>query len=274
MKGGKMGLLGDLSGGYSAGGSSNYSQSTGWSSTDAASARAWSEQQATVAYERQRQLMQEQMAYNSAEAALARQFNAEEALKARNFNAEEATKSRDWQAEMANTVYTRSVKNLKEAGINPILAYNMGLSGANVGSGATASGMGASGSGGTASLGSAPLAQNFMDSASASQSSGRGSSWNESESGLAAGLQAMGELISGVIGNLNSSHTIDLILDQGGKAIKDAGNTLIREISGGKYDGIDDARRGIRSDFYGHKDYKGLHTSPSGRYHGGGSYTF
>lgn len=253
-----MGLLGDLAGGYSAGGSSNYSQSSGWSTTDAASARAWSEQQATIAYERQRQLMQEQMAYNSAEAALARQFNAEEALKSRN-----------WQAEMANSIYTRSTKNMKEAGINPILAANMGLSGANVGSGATASTSGA-----TSGLGSAPLAQNFMDSASASQSSGSGSSWNESESGLAAGLQAMGELISGVIGNLNSSHTIDLILEQGGKAIKDAGNALIRDVSGGKYDSIDDARRGIRSDFYNHKDYKGVHTSPSGRYHGGGSYTF
>lgn len=187
-----MSLLGDLSGGYSSGGSQQMSNS--WSQTDATSARAWSMEAANLAYQRQKELMQAQMDYNSAEAAKAREFNSAEAQKARDFN-----------AEMANTVYTRSVKNMIEAGINPILAANMGLSGANVSSGATASASGAS-----ASLGSVPLAQNFMDSSSASQSSG--SSWNHSESGLAAGLQAMGSMISSALGALNSAFNLNLNL--------------------------------------------------------------
>lgn len=259
-----MSLLGDLSGGYSAGGSQNFSQSSGWSTTDASSARAWSEQQAAVAFERQRQLMQEQQAYNSAEAAIARQFNAEE-----------AKKSRDWSAEMANTVYTRSVKNMIEAGINPILAANMGLSGANVGSGATASTSGA-----TASMGSAPLAQNFMDSASGSQASGSGSSWNSSESGLAAGLQALGEMISGVLGNMNSSHTIDFVLRTAGDSVRDAADQIIDDLSGGEYKGVEDitGNAGGTSKGYFNGSSKHIdadntvHKSETGRTHGG-SYT-
>lgn len=192
-----MGLMGDLSGSYGAGGSSNISDGSSWSQTDATSARAWSEQQATVAFERQKELMQMQQDFNSGEAALAREFNAAE-----------AAKGRDWEKEMANSIYTRSVKNMIEAGINPILAANMGLSGANVGSGATAATSGA-----TAGMGSAPLAQNFMDSASGSQTHSQGSSWNHSESGLATGLAALGNALAGALATVNSGMNLELNLE-------------------------------------------------------------
>lgn len=193
----------NLNQGYSAGGSAQ--QANSYSATNAIDARAWSENAATTAFNRQKELMQMEMDYNSAE----------------------AQKARDWEEAMANTIYTRSTKNMREAGINPILAANMGLSGAAVGSGATAS----------ISGGSAPLAQNFMDSQSASQSSG--SSWNRSENGLATALTAIGGMLSSALGAINSGINISMNMD----AIKNAGevfeenkNKILDNSSGTKWD--------------------------------------
>lgn len=184
----------NLTQGYSSGGSENSgwsaSNSSSWSQsgTDAMSARQWSALQAEIAWNRDMQAFEQQMA----------------------FNAEEAQKQRDWQEQMANTVYTRSVKNMREAGINPILAANMGLSGAAVGSGATASIGGAP---------SAPLAQSFMDSWSASNaiaqgnSESMGSSWNSSENGLVTALSALGNVIGNALSMVTSGSNINLTLD-------------------------------------------------------------
>lgn len=184
----------NLTQGYSSGGSVNsaYNQSgsnsvsNSW--TDAMSARQWSALQADIAWQRTLSAMDTQM----------------------NFNAEEARKQREWQEKMANTVYTRSVANMREAGINPILAANMGLSGAAVGSGATAS------IGGSPS---APLAQSFMDSWSASNANGwgmgesHGNSWNNSENGLVTALEALGSMVTGAMGALSSGMKIDFSLE-------------------------------------------------------------
>lgn len=201
-----MGFLGDLSGSTSVSGgrsssaqqANSYSQS--YSQTDAAAARAFSAEQADLAYKRQKELIRMEQAYNTAE----------------------AQKSRDWQTEMANTIYTRSINNMKEAGINPILAASMGLSGASVGSGATASISGAY----------APMAQSFMDTSSASsggsQSYGEsnGSQWGSSESGLAVGLQAMGQAIGEAISTMQSGNTINYMMEGLGKQAKTTWNDI------------------------------------------------
>lgn len=56
------------------------------------------------------------------------------------FNAQEAAKSRSWQEYMSNTAHQREIRDLKAAGLNPVLSA-MGGNGAAVTSAATASGV-------------------------------------------------------------------------------------------------------------------------------------
>lgn len=200
--------------------SMNESGSYAYSGTDAAAARAWSAQAADIAWLRDMYAMGAQM----------------------DFNREEAQKQRDWQAEMANTIYTRSVKNMKEAGINPILAYNMGLTGASVGTGATAS---------LAGVPSAPLAQNFMDSWSASESyshgsgsgyseesgSGWGSGWSNSEEGIVTALQGLGALAGNALAGINAGQALEKLGANGKgivKGVVSAVDNGIKNITGQK----------------------------------------
>lgn len=202
----------DLTGSFSQGGSAqqsyNNAQSQAYAETDGSSAREWSAQQAQIARDWQERMMEKQMMYNSAEAA----------------------KEREWQQnnintanQMANTVYTRAAENMKAAGINPILAYTAGLGG--VGSGTTS---GASAA--TASLPSGAMGQSFADQHSASTSyshgEGSGSSWQESQSGLATGLQLMGEAISSALSNMNTGSTINYMLSGLGDGVKTTWNDI------------------------------------------------
>ena len=164
------------------------------------------------------------------------------------FNREEAEKQRAWQAEMANTLYTRSVKNMKEAGINPILAANMGLSGASVGSGATAS------LGGSPS---APLAQNFMDSWSASDSYSHGSSfgegsgsswgngsswgsgWSNSEEGIITALEGLGGMANAALLGINSGNALENINNAlGGSSVTKWGEKIGENIRNSVVGGV------------------------------------
>lgn len=205
-------------------GSTNDAYSYSQSGTNANEARMWSALMADWAWQRDMEAMNKQM----------------------DFNREEAQKQRDWQAEMANSIYTRSVKNMKEAGINPILAYNMGLSGASVGTGATAS---------LAGVPSAPLAQNFMDSWSASESYSHGSSWgNEnggsygngsswgagwanSEEGIVTALQGLGSLAGNALAGINAGQALEKLGANGKgivKGVVSAVDNGIKNITGQK----------------------------------------
>lgn len=207
-----MGISAQLSGGTSAGGSSNqstsYSQGSSFSETDAAAARAWSAKEAQKAREWQEKMFEREMEYN-----------AKEAQKNRDFQQAQV----DVANQMANTVYTRSAKNMKEAGINPILAYSAGIGGAGAGSVT-------SGTAGSASAPSGFMGQSFMDqhSASTSYSEGQssGSSWEHSESGLATALQQMGDLITQTIDTMKSGRDIDTLLNGLQNNAKNLGNDI------------------------------------------------
>lgn len=131
---------------------------------------------------------------------------------AADFNAAEAEKNRQWQQEnintaneMANTVYSRSMKDMINAGLNPVLAAGAGLG---------AAGAGSTSGGASASMAAADtyMPQTFMDTISSSESQSQSHGSSKSESGLATGLQLLGEAIGGVLQNLSSANKIEIAL--------------------------------------------------------------
>lgn len=117
--------------------------------------------------------------------------------KAAAYNAEQARINREWQEHMANTVYQRTIADMKAAGINPVLAAGMGL------------GTAGSNSGATAQMGNpmSYMANTYADSMSASQS--HGSSWSESISGIAYLADALKGLAQGMTSAFNVNIAID-----------------------------------------------------------------
>jgi hypothetical protein len=83
-----------------------------------------------------------QMLYNYGMANKQAGFNANQNKIAMDYNSAEAQKNRDWQEMMSNTAYQRAMADMKAAGLNPILAANLG--GASTPGGATGTISGAS----------------------------------------------------------------------------------------------------------------------------------
>lgn len=67
----------------------------------------------------------------------AQQFSSNEAMTSRAYNSAEAAAQRNWQEQMASTAYQRATSDMKNAGLNPMLAYHQG--GSHAGSGSAAS---------------------------------------------------------------------------------------------------------------------------------------
>ncbi len=83
-------------------------------------------------------------AWSASQAEIQRDWQVRQNQKAMDFNAAQAAKNRNWQEYMSNTAHQREIKDLKAAGLNPVLSA-MGGNGAAVTSGATASGVSSSG---------------------------------------------------------------------------------------------------------------------------------
>lgn len=124
---------------------------------------------------------------------------------ANEFNARQAELNRKWQEYMSNTAYQRAMKDLRKAGLNPILAYTNGP--ASTGSGATAS----------SAMGQA-YTDNYSESHSSGHSSEYNKSWNKSDSwGSSEMTQNLANNISAVSGlAMQTIHDIvDTVAPQG-----------------------------------------------------------
>lgn len=184
----------NLTQGYSSGGSVNSAKSQSYSHTYG----------------------KEASATGATQAALANNTAMANWEKAAEYNAEQARIQREWQERMANTVYQRSVEDMKKAGINPILAANMGLGTASVGSGATAS----------MSDANAFMGQTFAEQNSASRSQSSGSSWQNSESGISTLARDLGEVASNLWNAANSSQTFNIAIEGIKDSVGEAKNWL------------------------------------------------
>lgn len=98
---------------------------------------------AEAAFEKSQQSANQAMAFEASQAAQQMAFQREMLKQQMQFNSAEAQINRKWQQEMRRTAYQDTVQDMIKAGINPILAAQLGatgLSGGGAASAGTASG--------------------------------------------------------------------------------------------------------------------------------------
>ena len=184
------------------------------------------------------QTIANQYGFNSGQAALANDFtqasweqaaawNNEQFERAMQFNAEQAQLNRDWQERMDSTKYQRAIKDMKTAGLNPVLA-------------ATGGGISVSGGGG----GSASISAPSMTAMSGQNASGGLLGANDAS---ISGYTGQMEYYAGLMGLLSTglgglSSAFKSFAEMPGNIIKGAGELLESFIEGnsnGKILGVD-----------------------------------
>lgn len=164
--------------------------------------------------------MLEQMGYNTLGAIAQGIYNHIENSAAMNFNSTEAMKNREWQEHMSNTAYQRAVADMKEAGLNPILAFQNGGASTPGGSAGTISGasMGAPSSSALGVSRASGFVPNSYSSESWSQSDwyNAAQSWNQMLSSTGMTPLGLQETLSDI--GKNAGNAIDNAIGAGRKA--------------------------------------------------------
>lgn len=171
------------------------SRANGVSFAAQAAQGAFNQASANLANQFNLESMASQYGYNSAQAAEANAFtqqmwdkaaayNTEMFERQMAYNSEQAQINRDFQREMDSTKYQRAIKDMKKAGLNPILAVT--------------SGIGASGAGGSSASVSSPQ----MGSASGAMASGSALSGAQASEGNFTGQM---EYMSGILGLIGAA---------------------------------------------------------------------
>lgn len=160
--------------------------------------------------------MLEQMGYNTLGAIMQGVYNHIENSVAMNFNSTEAMKNREWQEHMSNTAYQRAVADMKEAGLNPILAFQNGGASTPGGSAGTISG---------ASMGAPSASALGISRASGFvPNSYRSESWSQSDWYNAA--QSWNQMLSSTnMTPLGLQKALSEIGEKAGNAIEEGVNT-------------------------------------------------